>query len=200
MIVVLGTHNVKKARELHALLEPHRIEVRTLADYPHAIEVVEDGNSFADNARLKATQQAQHLGMWVIGEDSGICVDALQGAPGIYSARFSGPDATDLRNNEELLRQLRDVPAEKRGAHYVCHLTLADPHGKIQAECEEMCRGCIRFAPAGDAGFGYDPLFEILELHRTFGELGPMIKGLLSHRGRAMRQFVRPLLSALGAD
>ena len=195
--VVLGTHNSKKAAELRELLAPHGIEVLSLADFPDAIEVIEDGDSFAANAALKATQQAQQLKTWVIGEDSGLCVDALGGAPGIYSARYAGPDASDAQNNQRLLEALRDVPETQRTAHYVCHLTLADPSGVVRADCEATCCGRIRNAPAGRNGFGYDPLFEIAELHRTFGQLGPSVKAVLSHRARAMRRFLPQLLREL---
>ena len=196
-MLVLGTRNAKKAIELQELLAPFAVRVSTLADFVDAIDVVESGNSFAANATLKATQQARHLHHWVVGEDSGLCVDALGGAPGIYSARYSGPEATDAKNNEYLLQQLRDVPLLQRTAHYVCHVTLSDPDGKIRADCEAICRGRIRFEPAGTAGFGYDPLFEIAEYHRTFGELGTAVKSLISHRARAMRQFVPQVVQLL---
>jgi XTP/dITP diphosphohydrolase len=196
-LVVLGTRNAKKAEELRQLLAPHHIGVRCLADYPQAMDVVEDGDSFAANATLKATKQARHLGVWVIGEDSGLCVDALGGAPGIYSARYAGADATDAANNQRLLEAMRDVPDEQRSAHYVCHITLADPSGRVWADCEATCQGRIRHVPSGSHGFGYDPLFEIVELHQTFGQLGPEIKGVLSHRARAMRRFLPMLLRAL---
>ena len=196
-MLVLGTHNKKKGEELRDLLAPHRIALKTLADFPDAIDVVEDGDSFAANAALKATQQARHLGQWVIGEDSGLAVDALDGRPGIYSARFAGASATDPENNERLLQELQDVPLERRTAHYVCHMTLSDPDGQIHVDCEDYCRGRIRFAPAGSAGFGYDPLFEVIEYHQTFGQLGAVVKSLLSHRARAMRQFLPQLLSVV---
>jgi XTP/dITP diphosphohydrolase len=189
-MLVLGTRNAKKAVELRELLAPYDVALTTLADFPQAIDVVEDGDSFAANAMLKATQQARHLQHWVVGEDSGLCVDALDGAPGIYSARYSGAEATDAANNEHLLQQLRDVPLQQRTAHYVCHITLSDPTGQIHADCEATCQGRIRFQPAGGAGFGYDPLFEIVEYHRTFGQLGEAVKSMLSHRARAMRLFV----------
>jgi XTP/dITP diphosphohydrolase len=189
----LGTHNEKKRRELAELLEPLGFQLQTLEQYPDALDVVEDGDSFAANARLKAVEQAKHLGRWVLGEDSGLVVDALGGAPGVYSARFSGPHATDEQNNRRLLEELGKTPLERRTAHYVCHMTLSDPQGQVRAESEESCRGRIRFAPAGSGGFGYDPLFEIPEYHRTFGELGPAVKAALSHRGRAMRRLVPQL-------
>ena len=197
--LVLGTHNRKKAAELCDLLDPHGFHVRSLADYDRAIEVVEDGNSFAENAALKATKQARHLNEWVIGEDSGLCVDALGGKPGIYSARWSGVTATDESNNQRLLSELRATPWEKRGAHYVCHIVLSDPQGQPLISCESFCRGRIRFEPSGDGGFGYDPLFEILEYHRTFGEFGPRFKSLISHRARAFRKFLPQLLQAHSA-
>ena len=154
--------------------------------YPGSIDVIEDGDSFAANAKKKACEQARHLGQWVLGEDSGICVDALEGRPGIYSARFAGPDATDPENNQLLLDKLRSLPIEQRTAHYSCHMALSDPLGNICAESESHCCGRIRYEEAGNHGFGYDPLFEIIEYHRTFGELGPAMKAAISHRARAM--------------
>lgn len=192
--IVLGTHNVKKRRELQLLLAPRDITVKTLTDFSSPLQIVEDGQSFAANAGKKASQQAIHLRTWVLGEDSGLCVDALAGAPGIYSARFAGEDATDERNNAELLQQLHHVPLEQRGAHYVCHLALANPTGEILIDTEATCHGRICLQPRGTNGFGYDPLFELLEYHRTFGELGVSVKSVLSHRARAMRRFVTMLL------
>jgi XTP/dITP diphosphohydrolase len=194
MQLILGTHNRKKGVELQQLLAPHGFELKTLAEVSNAIEVVEDGDSFQANAQLKATQQALNLGCWVLGEDSGICVDALGGEPGIYSARFSGEGATDERNNALMLEKLDGVPKAKRTAHYVCHMSLSDPEGNVRVDCEETCRGRILESPRGTGGFGYDPLFEIPEYHATFGELGSAVKAMLSHRSRAMRKFVPKLL------
>jgi XTP/dITP diphosphohydrolase len=171
--------------------------VRTLADYPNALVVVEDGDSFAANATLKATQQAAHLRAWVLGEDSGLVVDALDGAPGIYSARYSGPDATDEQNNAKLLHDLARVTAERRTAHYVCWAVLANPSGEAVIEAAGECHGRILPELRGSAGFGYDPLFEIPEYHRTFAELGPAVKGCLSHRARAMRKLLPRLVALL---
>jgi XTP/dITP diphosphohydrolase len=176
------------------------LSVVTLDDVPDAIEVVEDGDSFAANARLKASQQAVHLGRWVLADDSGLAVDALDGAPGVYSARFAGPNATDDANNFYLLQTLSGTPLEKRTAHYVCHVTIADPTGTIRAESHDICRGRIRFEPAGSNGFGYDPLFEVVEYHRTFGELGPHVKHAISHRSRALRAIVPKLVAAWEQD
>jgi XTP/dITP diphosphohydrolase len=192
--LVIGTHNRKKGAELAELLAPWGFEITTLDDLPDAIEVVEDGDSFAANAILKAAGQAKHLGRWVLAEDSGLVVDAIDGAPGIYSARFAGPDATDDENNVRLLDALGNTPLERRTAHYVCHAAVADPTGTIRAESHDTCHGRIRFEPAGHNGFGYDPLFEVVEYHRTFGQLGPTVKRTLSHRSRALRAIVPKLL------
>lgn len=194
-LLVLGSRNRKKLGELAELLEPHGFVLKTLADFPEAIEVEESGQTFAENARLKATVQARHLGQWVLGEDSGLAVDALGSAPGIYSARFSGEDATDEKNNRLLLEKLKDVPLEKRTAHYVCSAALSDPAGNVRATSEGVCRGRILFDPAGSGGFGYDPLFEVVECHRTFGELSPAVKAVLSHRSRAMRAMAPQIAS-----
>jgi XTP/dITP diphosphohydrolase len=194
--LVIGTHNRKKGLELAELLAPLGLAVVTLDNFPEALDVVEDGDTFAANAALKATQQARHLKRWVLADDSGLAVDALGGAPGVYSARFAGPDAMDEDNNRLLLQQLGDTPLEKRTAHYVCHVTLADPTGAIRAESHDVCHGRIRLEPAGANGFGYDPLFEVIEYHRTFGELGPHVKQMISHRSRALRAIVPMLIAA----
>ena len=188
-VLVLGTHNQKKRLELEQLLAPLGLHLKTLADFEQAIEVEETGSTFAENAALKASQQARNLGMWVMGEDSGISVIALNNEPGVYSARYSDPGATDERNNEKVLAQLGDTPLEKRTAFYTCHMAISDPAGTIQATAEDYRYGRMRFEPSGDNGFGYDPLFEIPEYHKTFGELGPSIKRVLSHRSRAMRKI-----------
>ncbi len=189
-VLVLGSRNRKKLGELIGLLGPHGFELRTLADYPNSLEVEETGGTFAENSALKATLQAQHLGEWVLGEDSGLSVAALGGEPGVYSARFSGPDATDEKNNRLLLERLEGVPLEKRTAHYTCHATLSDPAGVVRAEVEDYCPGRIRFDPVGSGGFGYDPLFEVVEYRQTFGELPTEVKAAISHRAKAMRRLV----------
>lgn len=192
--LVLGTHNRAKAAELVALLAPYGWDVRTLADFAHPLHVQEDGATFAENAARKACQQAVHLQAWVLAEDSGLEVDALGGEPGIHSAGYAGPHASDADNIERLLHQLMHVGPPSRTARYVCHATLADPAGRVRAEVEAYCRGRIAATPRGHAGFGYDPVFEVPEYHRTFGELGDAVKSVLSHRGRALRQLIRQLV------
>ncbi len=195
-LLVLGTKNRKKAEELVDLLALPGVRVATLADFPPVPDVDETGDTFAANAALKAIGYARAVGAWVLGEDSGIVVDALKGAPGVYSARYSGPAATDHSNNDKLLAELAHTPLEKRTAHYVCRLALADPTGTVRVESGGKCQGRIRFEPRGTTGFGYDPLFEIVEYHRTFAELGPQIKHVLSHRARAV-EAILPELTAL---
>jgi XTP/dITP diphosphohydrolase len=196
-LLILGTNNKKKGIELAELLTPFGLVLRTLADISDAIEVEETGTTFAENAILKATLQAKHLGCWVLGEDSGLSVDLLDGAPGVYSARFSGPNATDEKNNAKLLEALADRPLEERTAQYVCHAVLSDPQGNVRAEAEDYCRGRIMFEPNGCGGFGYDPLFEIPEYHRTFGQLGRTVKTVLSHRSRAMRTIIPKIVELI---
>ena len=191
--LVLGTNNKKKLRELKLLLEPFGFQLQSLGDIDNPIEVEETGETFQENARLKACEQAKHLNKWVIGEDSGLSVEVLNGQPGVYSARFAGEDANDELNNAKLLEELENFPREKRTAFYTCHVTLSSPTGQPVIDCEEYCRGLIRTKPSGSAGFGYDPLFEVPEYGLTFGEMGDGVKSILSHRARAIRRFVELL-------
>lgn len=193
-VLVLGTRNKKKLGELQLLLGPIGLELKTLDAFANSLEVDETGDSFAANAALKATQQALAIGAWVLGEDSGLAVDALGGAPGIYSARFSGENATDAKNNTLLLEKLKGLPPEKRTAHYVCSAAISDPSGKVRCTSEGTCQGRILSDYMGSGGFGYDPLFEIMEYHKTFGELSPTVKAAISHRSRAMRGLVPKLI------
>jgi XTP/dITP diphosphohydrolase len=195
-LLVLGTANRKKGEELAGLLALAGAEMLTLADFPDAISVVEDGATFAENAAKKAAEQARHLCRWVLADDSGLAVDRLGGAPGVFSARYAGPDATDEANNQRLLDELAKVPLDQRAARFVCHVALADPAGAVRAASNASCRGRILLAPQGSNGFGYDPLFEIVEYHRTFGQLCALVKSHLSHRSRAVRA-VLPQLMAL---
>jgi len=197
--LVLGTTNEGKVRELVELLAPFGIPCRSLRGLAGAVDVDETGDTFAVNAALKAGQQAAALGAWVLAEDSGLVVDALDGAPGIYSARFSGPvppganGSTDDRNNALLLERLAGRPRRERAAHYACHAALADPTGRIVATAAGTCGGLIATAPQG----GYDPLFIVPEYHRTFGELPPAVKAVISHRARAMRAIMSAIVRHL---
>jgi XTP/dITP diphosphohydrolase len=196
-ILVLGTANRKKGMELAGLLSATSLDLKTLADFPESIPVVEDGRTFAENATRKATQQARHLRLWVLADDSGLAVDALGGEPGVASSRYSGPRATDASNNRLLLEKLAGVLPAGRTAQFVCHVALADPSGAVRAETEAACRGRILAAPEGTGGFGYDPLFEIVEYHRSFGSLSPLVKSCLSHRARAVALLIPRLIELM---
>jgi len=199
-VLVLGTRNKKKRKELEYLLSPYsQIELKSLDQFPTAIEVEETGTTFAANAALKATEQATHLNQYVLGEDSGLSVAALDGRPGVYSARYSGDDATDDSNKVKLIEELQGVPQKKRGAWYTCHMTLSDPQGNVLIDCESQCHGRIMEEERGEAGFGYDPLFEIPEYGLTFAELGDEVKSVLSHRARANRIFIPQLLALVAS-
>lgn len=203
--LVLGTTNAGKVRELVALLEPFGVGCESLAGLPAAVEVEETGSTFAHNAALKATAQAQALGRWVLAEDSGLVVPALGGAPGVHSARFAEPapsggrESADARNSALLLERLTGMRGRDRAAHYACHAALADPTGTIVAVSSGTCGGMIAEVPAGAGGFGYDPLFIVPEYHRTFGELSHEVKGVISHRGRALRALLPAIVRALRA-
>jgi XTP/dITP diphosphohydrolase len=202
--LVLGTRNRKKGLELAQLIAPPwepnprlaRLEVRTLDAYPDVPDVVEDADNFAGNARKKAAETARALGLWVLADDSGLAVDALGGAPGVFSARYAGDPADDEANNRKLLEALKAVADDRRGAAFLCTLALADPSGAIRLEAEGACRGRIIRELRGPGGFGYDPLFLIPEYHKTFGELAALTKHQLSHRARAFARL-RPALDRL---
>lgn len=194
--IVLSSRNKKKTQEVAEILAPVGFRVIPVTEFSGVAEVDEDGRTFAENAAKKATQVALEIGQWVIGEDSGLMVDALNGAPGIYSARFSGEDATDAKNNARLVTELADVPDEKRGAGYICSIALSNPAGEVVIAVEGTCRGRILREANGEGGFGYDPYFLIPEYHQTFGQLSSVVKHRLSHRARAFAKFI-PLLQRI---
>lgn len=199
MKILVASGNRKKLLELQELARGLPVEVVSPADLGRELpEVVEDGATFAENARKKALAFSAAFGLPAIADDSGLCVEALGGAPGVLSARYSGEEPVpdrDRRNNEKLLLALRDVPAARRRAAFHCALCLALPNGET-FEVEGRWPGQIAFSPRGSGGFGYDPLFLIPELGRTAAELAPEEKHARSHRGRAMRAM-RPLLEEL---
>jgi XTP/dITP diphosphohydrolase len=201
--LLLGTTNRKKLIELNAHLQPRGFELLTLADMPSFIDVEETGTTFLENARLKGKAQSVAQGLWTVGEDSGLCVPALAGDPGIYSARYSlqpgqNADATeraviDQDNNDKLLREMHSVPDPQRDAYYVSAIVLCDPSGNVVLEVQGQCWGRILRQRRGTQGFGYDPLFEVIEYHQTFAELGLNVKRAISHRSCALREFLRQL-------
>jgi XTP/dITP diphosphohydrolase len=201
--LLLGTTNRKKLIELNAHLQPRGFELLTLADMPSFIDVEETGTTFLENAKLKGKAQSVAQGLWTVGEDSGLCVPALAGNPGIYSARYSlqpgqNADATeraaiDQDNNDKLLREMHSVPDPQRDAYYVSAIVLCDPSGNVVLEVQGQCWGRILRQRRGTQGFGYDPLFEVVEYHQTFAELGLNVKRAISHRSCALREFLRQL-------
>jgi XTP/dITP diphosphohydrolase len=200
-VILVATTNPGKVRELRAMLGDE-VEWKSLADFPGVGEVKEDGATFAENARKKALGYAQATGLWTLADDSGLVVDALGGAPGVNSARFSGARArgadrkiVDQRNMEKLLSLLHGVPREKRTARFVCCLCLASPE-KVLAETRGTLEGIITEQPAGVGGFGYDPVVLVLQLGKTVAEIGEDQKNAISHRGNAMRRL-KPLLNEL---
>ena len=199
--ILVATTNPGKVRELRAMLGDE-VEWKSLADFPGVGEVKEDGATFAENARKKALGYARATGLWTLADDSGLVVDALGGAPGVNSARFSGERAqgadrriVDRRNMEKLLSMLQGVPKEKRTARFVCCLCLAGPE-KVLIETQGTLEGLITEEPAGTGGFGYDPVFLVPQLGKTVAQLGEEEKNAISHRGNAMRKL-KPLLVEL---
>jgi len=184
-LVVLATRNEGKARELTRLLEAAVKRLETLRDHPEIALPLETGSSYRENAFAKARAVNEALGLPALGDDSGLEVDALDRAPGLYSARFAGEGATDAANNALLLQSLSGVPPERRTARYHCALALVRGADDV-LEVEAVCEGRILDAPRGGQGFGYDPLFLPEGETLTFGELPSARKDSISHRGRAV--------------
>jgi XTP/dITP diphosphohydrolase len=197
--LVMATRNPGKIRELAALLQDFDLTLLSLADFPALPEIPEEGATFAENAATKALAVARLTGHAALADDSGLKVDALQGAPGVFSARYAqdrtGSRApTDADNWGKLLEELQGVPLTERGARFVCELCLATPDGRVRRARGE-CEGVIAVAPRGDTGFGYDPVFWVPAYAATMAELGPEIKNQISHRARALAAFKELLRS-----
>ena len=195
-ILVIASGNAGKVREFGALLADLGLDTQP---QPEGLEVEETGNSFADNARLKAEAVARATGCWALADDSGLSVEALGGAPGVHSARYADSDSARI---ERLLRELSDVGASSptvRSAHFTAALALANPQGEIGLEVEGICPGRILEAPRGSGGFGYDPVFFVPEAALTFAEMPHSQKAALGHRGRAFAAL-KPRLEALLAE
>ncbi len=190
--LLVATRNRGKLREIVELLEAAGVECDSLAGHPEVGDVEESGASFEENARLKASAAARASGLWALGEDSGLEVDALGGAPGVRSARYAGKHGDDAANNGKLLAELGS--RLDRAARYRCAMALARPDGEIVAATSGTCEGEIATAPRGGGGFGYDPCFVPSGRSLTMAELSPAEKHDLSHRGRAARAM-RPLLA-----
>jgi XTP/dITP diphosphohydrolase len=183
--LLIATTNPGKLIEIRAVLKDLPFRLLSLRDLPGAPSVVEDGETFLENARKKAHGIARWSGKLTLADDSGLVVEALEGRPGIHSARYAGEDATDEDNRQKLLREMEGVPEEKRGAAFVCVLVLATPEGE-EWVTEGRIEGRIAMEPRGKGGFGYDPLFLVPSFGRTAAELAFEEKNRISHRGLAL--------------
>jgi XTP/dITP diphosphohydrolase len=198
MNIVLATTNKKKIEEIKKIFGPMDTASRiyTLDDFPAMEDVVEDGDTFEANAIKKAKQIASATGMTALADDSGLAVDALDGAPGVYSARYAGEDADDKANNDKLLDALKDIPEEKRGAQFVCCIAFAS--AEETNTFMGYVKGRIGTEPKGSSGFGYDPLFYPEGSNKTFAEMGKKDKNAISHRANALKELQQYLLTKRG--
>lgn len=190
--LLLATRSAGKVRELRALCAGDEWSWVGLDAFPDLAEPEEAGATFAENARLKALYYARCTGMGALADDSGLCVDALGGAPGVHSARYAGTPRDDAANNRKLVQALAGVPDERRTARFVCAMAFAEP-GRVLLETDGRVEGRIVDAPRGTNGFGYDPHFYFPPAHRTLAELSPDEKNSVSHRSRALRAMLARL-------
>lgn len=200
--LILASNNKKKIKELKEILNELPIEIKSLSDENIDIEVEEDGSTFEENAKKKAKEIYEFLvnkgekDFLVLADDSGLSVDYLNGEPGIYSARYAGEHGNDAKNNEKLLKNLKGVDQENRGAKFVCQLAMFTESGEYYKVTGEV-RGYIIEELNGDGGFGYDPLFFYEPLNKTFGELKPEEKNSISHRGVALKELKKVLMEII---
>lgn len=190
--VIIASGNKGKLKEFQTLMEGLDVEVKSLKDFPEIGDIEENGQSFAENAYIKAKAVFDATGCMAIADDSGLEVDALGGAPGIYSARYAGEEKDDEANNQKLLEALEDIEDEKRGAQFHCAIVVIDKDGN-RYDAEGIVRGRILRAARGDNGFGYDPLFYVEDYGKTTAELSMEEKNSISHRGQAVRAIVATL-------
>jgi XTP/dITP diphosphohydrolase len=186
--VVIATRNAGKLREIQAILGPLGLKILSLPDFPEIPEIIEDGQTFEENAVKKAVAVARQTGRVAIADDSGLSVDALQGQPGVFSSRYAGENATDADRYRKLLKEMAGIPQRKRGASFICAMAVASPEGKVEV-VEGQSRGEIALAPRGSHGFGYDPVFYLPESGKTMAELEPEVKNRISHRARALEKL-----------
>jgi len=200
--LLVATTNQGKFAEVRAFLKNLPLTILSLKSLGSWPAVLEDGATFEENALKKARALAEYSGMLTLADDSGLEVDALNGAPGIYSARYGGEEGNDDKNNEKLLRELQGIAEEKRGARFVCALALCAPESRGMKEwtVRESCEGLIAFDLRGQNGFGYDPLFFYPPFGKTFGEIDRETKATVSHRGKALRRLAEMLPSLVDLD
>ncbi len=186
--IVIATRNLGKMQEISAILKSSQIKFLSLLDFPQFPEIIEDGTTFAENAQKKAIVISRLTGLLAIADDSGLCVEALQGKPGIFSSRFAGDNATDRQRCQKLLCLLQGIPLAQRKATFVCAIAIASPQGQVQI-VEGKCQGLISISPRGNFGFGFDPIFLLPKLGKTMAEISPAEKNRISHRARALRKL-----------
>ncbi len=196
MDLVLATKNRDKIREIKHLLRGLKTKVLSIEDYPDLPEVHEDGETLRDNAIKKAVTIAAYTGKWALADDTGLEVKVLNGAPGVYSARFAGPGCKYIDNNKKLLKLLGDLPINKRKAQFKCVMALADPQGKVHT-VSGVINGYIGTRMQGTQGFGYDPVFVVPEYGKTFAQLGLKTKNQISHRGKALEKIKKVIQRTL---
>lgn len=196
MKIVIATGNEHKKDEIKAVLGS-KFDVVTMKEEAIDIDIVEDGATFEENALIKARALKEYTKEAIIADDSGLMVDALDGRPGVYSARYAGEDATDEMNNEKLLLEMKHVPLENRSAKFICIMALILPNGEEHLFRGE-CKGYIDFTLNGQNGFGYDPLFVVNGLKKTFGELSAKEKNKISHRALALSKLTEMLMKNEG--
>lgn len=190
--MIIASKNAGKIEEFKALFQPAGFEVLSLLDLKDAPDVEETGQTFKENARLKAEAIAKKYGCYALADDSGLVIDALDGRPGVYSARYAGESKDDQMNIEKVLSELDGVPMERRTAHFCCVLAVATPNGPT-FYAEGKCEGLIAETPKGNNGFGYDPIFFLPDKNRTFAELTSVEKSTVSHRAKALQQLEKLL-------
>jgi XTP/dITP diphosphohydrolase len=189
MDLLIATTNGHKIREIRALLKPYkRFDLYSLLDFPNYAQPPETGESFEENATLKALHAAKELNKWVIADDSGLVVPSLKGSPGVYSARYAGPESSDKENRQKLLKEMASFEGLARAAYFECCIVLAAPDG-VKKVVRGVCEGTITTEERGGYGFGYDPLFVKHDYNQTFGELDENLKNQVSHRGKALQKL-----------
>jgi XTP/dITP diphosphohydrolase len=197
--LVIASTNMHKIREFRSILKPLvKLDVLSLCDFPSYVPPEENGKTFEENATLKAVAAAKSLNRWVIADDSGLVVPALKGAPGIYSARYAGNDATDFDNRKKLLEEMEHLLDDDRQAFYECCIVLASPTG-VKKSVRGTCEGLLLSSDRGGGGFGYDPLFVKHGYSKTFAELPESVKNRVSHRRKALDKLL-PSLDSLLSD
>ncbi len=192
--IVISTSNPGKLREFRSLLSECQVPLESLNSFHGIIDVPETGTTFVENAQIKASAYARQTGHFAMADDSGLEVAALNGGPGVYSARYGGSGMSDAERMMFLLDKLRGAQGPARSARYVAAIAFASPEGKTLFSCVDECRGTIAQKPVGDGGFGYDPIFIPEGLEQTLGQLPEGVKADLSHRARASQTFLRFLL------